>query len=64
MLGFIPAGMLKGFSFNAIMPDYNIPVIANETVAYILSAVIGVVLIMAMFGVFIIFKRTITKKDS
>jgi len=62
MVGFIPTGMLKGISFNAIMPDYSIPVIANGTVAYIVSALTGVVLIMATFGVFILFKRTITRK--
>lgn len=64
MLGFVPGGMLSGFSFNSLMPDYSVPAIANETVAYIVSAVTGVVLIMATFGLFILFKRTITKKDS
>jgi len=64
MLGFVPGGMLKGFSFNSLMPDYSIPTIASETIAYIVSAITGVVLIMATFGVFILFKRTITRKDS
>jgi cobalt/nickel transport system permease protein len=64
MLGFIPGGMLSGFSFDSLMPDYSVPAIANETVGYIVSAVTGVVLIMATFGLFILFKRTITKKDS
>ena len=64
MLGFIPKGMLNGFSFNSLMPDYNVPTIASSTVAYVVSAVTGIVLIMATFGIFILFKRTITKKDS
>jgi len=64
MLGFVPGGMLKGFSFNAVMPDYNIPAIASKTVAYVVSAITGVVIIMAAFGIFILFKRTITKKGS
>ena len=64
MLGFVPKGMLTGFSFNAVMPEYSIPTVANQTIGYIVSAVTGVVLIMATFGVFVLFKRTITKKGS
>lgn len=47
MVGYIPKGMEKGFSFNSMMPDYtvgNMP----EVIAYLASAVIGVFLI---FGI-------------
>jgi len=64
MIGFVPKGMVHGFSFSSMLPNYNIPALASKTVAYIVSAVTGVVLIMAMFGIFMIFKRTITKKGS
>jgi cobalt/nickel transport system permease protein len=64
IFGFVPSGMLTGFSFNAVMPEYSVPAIANETIGYIVSAITGVVLIMATFGVFVLFKRTITKKGS
>jgi len=64
MLGFIPHGMLKGFSFDAVIPDYEMFTMTNKTISYILSAVTGVVLIMAAFGIFALFKRTTTRKGN
>jgi cobalt/nickel transport system permease protein len=47
-LGFVPAGMEKGFGFEAIMPDYAINGVP-EIVGYILSALIGVALMIILF---------------
>lgn len=45
LIGFIPKGMENGFSFDVIMPDYTV-IGFNEIVAYILSALTGVALII------------------
>jgi cobalt/nickel transport system permease protein len=47
MVGYIPKGMEKGFSFDSIMPDYTIGNMP-EVIAYLASAVIAVLLI---FGI-------------
>lgn len=47
LLGFIPKGIENGFHFNALMPDYTILDI-QEFIAYFLSAVVGVVLILSI----------------
>ena len=47
-LGYTPAGLEKGWSMNVLMPDYALEGI-NEVVAYILSAVIGVALLIILF---------------
>ena len=56
--------MLTGFSFNSLMPDYTISMIASETVGYVISAIAGVVFILAIFGVLVLFKKTIARKGS
>ncbi|MDO5517263.1 MAG: cobalt transporter CbiM [Clostridium sp.] len=47
-LGFTPEGMQNGFSFNSLIPDYSVNGL-NETIGYILSAVIGVALLILLF---------------
>jgi cobalt/nickel transport system permease protein len=47
-LGYTPAGMTDGFSLSAIMPDYTIAGIPDAA-AYILSAVIGVAIVVILF---------------
>ncbi len=47
-LGYTPSGLLNGWSLETVMPDYTLNGV-NETVAYILSAVIGVALLIIIF---------------
>ncbi|MCH3987142.1 MAG: cobalt transporter CbiM [Lachnospiraceae bacterium] len=47
-IGYTPAGMEKGFSFEAILPDYSAAGVP-EVAGYILSAVIGVALLIIIF---------------
>ena len=47
-LGYTPAGLEKGWSLDVLMPDYAVEGM-NEVVAYILSAVIGVALLIILF---------------
>lgn len=47
-LGYTPAGLEKGWSLNVPMPDYALEGM-NEVVAYILSAIIGVALLVILF---------------
>lgn len=47
-LGFIPKGMLKGFNFNSIMPDYTVKGMP-EVLAYVLSALIGTAILLIIF---------------
>ncbi len=47
-LGYTPSGLLKGWSLETIMPDYTLKGV-NEVAAYILSAVIGVALLIIIF---------------
>ena len=47
-LGYTPAGLEKGWSLEVHMPDYALEGM-NEVVAYILSAVIGVALLIILF---------------
>lgn len=49
-LGFVPEGMENGFSFNSLIPDYALNGV-NEFIGYILSAVIGVALLILLFKV-------------
>lgn len=46
--GYIPKGMEKGSSFNAIMPDYSISKLP-EIMGYVLSATLGVIFILIIF---------------
>lgn len=52
-LGYIPAGFDRWSSiWSAPIPDYDIPALNNPTVAYIVSAVLGVVLVgLAIWGI-------------
>lgn len=52
MLGYIPSGMANGFSFESMMPDYTIPMIQNENLAYIISALLGVSIIIIFSKLF------------
>ena len=47
-LGYTPAGMTKGFSWESIMPDYTIGTLP-DILAYILSAVIGTAILVIVF---------------
>ncbi len=47
-LGYTPRGMLEGFSFSAIFPDYSMSGLPDAA-GYILSAVIGVLLAIILF---------------
>ena len=47
-LGYTPAGLEKGWSLNVPMPDYALEGM-NEVLAYVLSAVIGVALLVILF---------------
>ena len=56
VLGFTPEGMENGFSFNSLIPDYAVSGI-NETIGYIISAVIGVALLIIFFKLISSVKR-------
>jgi cobalt/nickel transport system permease protein len=47
-LGYTPKGLANGWSLSALMPDYAVSGM-NEAAAYILSAVIGVALLIILF---------------
>jgi cobalt/nickel transport system permease protein len=48
-LGYIPAGFDQWSNlWSAPIPDYDIPALNNPTVAYVLSAMLGVVLVLAV----------------
>ena len=59
-LGYTPSGMTQGFEFSAIFPDYSMAGIP-EAAGYILSAVVGVALVVILFK--IIAATMKTKKD-
>ncbi len=50
-LGYTPSGLANGWSLNSLMPDYGLEGM-NEVAAYILSAVIGVALLLILFKLF------------
>jgi cobalt/nickel transport system permease protein len=50
MIGYTPAGMENGFEWNALMPDYTLEGLP-DVAAYILSAVIGVALLIIIFRI-------------
>lgn len=56
IIGFVPQGMEKGFNFNAVIPDYTISGV-NEVLGYIISAVLGVLLILLVFRVVKVFMK-------
>lgn len=47
-LGYTPSGLENGWSLDVLMPDYAVAGM-NEVVAYILSAIIGVALLVIVF---------------
>lgn len=49
-LGYVPEGMKKGFSFEAIIPDYAVSGLP-DIVGYILSAVGGVAILLILFKI-------------
>jgi cobalt/nickel transport system permease protein len=64
MVKFIPSGMKNGINFETIMPDYNIPVLNNEIISYIISAIVGVALLLIIFKVVsAIFKKKSDSKE-
>jgi cobalt/nickel transport system permease protein len=62
-LGYTPAGMETGFSFEALFPDYAIAGLP-DTFGYILSAVIGTALLILLFKVLASFSSGKTDYDS
>ncbi|CDF57487.1 cobalt transporter CbiM [Thermobrachium celere] len=54
--GFLPKGMEKGLNFEAIMPDYTVSGV-NEVLGYIISAILGVMIIILLFRLIGIFSR-------
>lgn len=50
MTGYIPKSMEKGFNFQSLMPDYAI-FGTSDVVGYILSAIIGILLIFISFKI-------------
>lgn len=52
-LPFIPSGMekLSGL-WSAPLPDYDIPVLGNPTIAYVLSAVVGILIVLLVVWLF------------
>ncbi len=55
-LGYTPSGMANGFSWKALMPDYTVAGMP-EVVGYILSAVVGVALLVITFKLISNMKR-------
>jgi cobalt/nickel transport system permease protein len=63
-LGYTPSGLANGWSLNALMSDYALEGM-NEVAAYVLSAVIGVSLLIILFKLFSIpFKEKKWKYDA
>jgi cobalt/nickel transport system permease protein len=51
LTSFIPAGMANGFEFKVLLPDYTVPVINNEAIGYVISAIAGVGLLLVAFKI-------------
>lgn len=49
-IGFVPKGMENGFQFNALIPDYSLGNL-EEYIGYIISAILGVIIILAFFKI-------------
>jgi len=58
-LGYIPAGFDRWSSlWGAPLPDYNIPVLNNPTIAYFVSAIVGVaIVVVVIFAIGWIFEK-------
>ncbi|MDS0524847.1 cobalt transporter CbiM [Clostridium sp. SHJSY1] len=50
LIGYVPKGMENGFQFNSPLPDYNFSNM-KAYIGYILSAIIGVILILSIFKI-------------
>ena len=59
-LGFIPSGIEKiqnSLSFKYLLPDYSLPGM-NEIVGYYISAIVGIILISALYyAIYLIVRR-------
>ncbi|PRR82425.1 cobalt transporter CbiM [Clostridium vincentii] len=49
-IGFVPKGMEEGFQFNSLIPDYTMGTL-KEYVGYIISALVGVLIIFIIFRI-------------
>lgn len=58
-LGYTPKGLSDGFSLNAILPDYSVPGLP-DAVGYILSAVIGIAILVIAFRLIAAMMKTKT----
>ncbi len=62
MLGYIPKGMNKSTSINAIMSDYSIKNL-SELMGYLLSGIIGIILVFSFFILLKYIKLAIQSKN-
>jgi len=62
-LGYTPSGLMNGWSLDVLMPDYTLGGM-NEVVAYILSAIIGVALLVIIFKLISIPMKGKIKSDA
>lgn len=62
LVGYIPKGMARGFNFNAAMKGYSLPG-HSEIFGYILSALVGVLMIFIIFKLIIISKKRINNNE-
>ncbi len=58
VLGYTPAGLENGWSLNSIMPDYSLSGL-SDNLAYILSAIIGVSLLVIIFKILALKKERV-----
>lgn len=56
MIGYTPAGMGDGFEWTALMPDYSLEGLP-DVAGYILSAIVGVALLIIIFRIIASFKK-------
>ena len=49
-IGFVPKGMEEGFKFNSLIPDYSLGNL-KEYLGYIISALLGVIIILIIFKI-------------
>ena len=46
LVGYVPRAMTNGFEFHAPLPDYSLAFIKNETLGYVISAIVGAAIIL------------------
>lgn len=61
--GYVPAGMMDGFNWEAVMPDYSFGSLP-DAVAYILSAVIGIAALVICFKLLSLVARPPAKRTA